>query len=84
MNEQERKEIWTEAKRKSYRNRVTPGQRVTFMAMSPRMNPGTLYSGVVMSESNGGDRGIEMSILCDNTMMYHNVSTGLIVETEEA
>jgi len=84
MNVQERKEIWAEAKRKSYRNRVTPGQRVTFMAMSERMNPGTFYSGVVMSESNGGDRGIEMAILCDNTMMYHNVSTGLIVETEEA
>jgi len=44
-----------------------------------RLVPGAQYRGVVVHESNGGDRGIEMTVVCDDGHRYRNISTGAIV-----
>ncbi len=44
-----------------------------------RLVPGQQYTGVVLSESNAGFRGIEMTVACDDGHRYHGISTGTIV-----
>jgi len=45
-----------------------------------RLVPGETYTGVVLSESNAGFRGIEMSVKLDDDLgSVHGVSTGTIV-----
>jgi hypothetical protein len=44
-----------------------------------RLVPGQRYSGVVEYESNGGYRGIEMTVVCDDGHKYNGQSTGTII-----
>lgn len=84
-------------KERSYRNRVTRGDVVTFVAPhnnlvhtvgqtfnqdvadNVRLAKGQQYVGTVVNESNGGFRGIEMTVDLGDGTTVTGISTGCII-----